>query len=80
MVIEELTFHRGNDTGTGELITLGLKKIRIVKTQTVPAPIPNLPAGDRKPPAKKGAQEAVVAGPKDSVAIKGADAMRRLFR
>jgi hypothetical protein len=80
MVIEELVFHRGDDTGTGEEITIGLKKVRIVQTQTVAAPIPNLPAGGGKPPAKKGAQQGSTGGQKDSAAFKLATGMGASFR
>jgi hypothetical protein len=42
MVIETMAQHRGppEDTGTGVEITIGLKKIRLVSTNTVAAPLP----------------------------------------
>ena len=59
MVIESLSFHRDKDTGSGEEITIGLKQVRIVTTQTVPAPspVPFLPAGGGKPAASHGARD-----------------------
>jgi hypothetical protein len=43
MVIEDFTYTRGEDEGTGATITLGLKQIRIVQTQTVSPPLPAIP-------------------------------------
>jgi hypothetical protein len=57
MVIESLTFTRNAETGTGEDITIALKEIRRVLTQTVAAPIPALPAGGGTKPKDKGAVE-----------------------
>lgn len=59
MVIETLSFSRTNETGSGEDVTIGLKEIRQVSTQTVTAPIPNLSAGGGKPPAAHGGQDPV---------------------
>jgi hypothetical protein len=56
MVIETLTFHRDADTGTGEDVTIGLKQVRIVSTQTVALPVPNLSAGGGLPTVPKGQQ------------------------
>jgi hypothetical protein len=69
MVIEQLTFHRDDQTGTGEDITIGLKKVRLVSTQTVAAPIPDLPAGGGKLPTNHGGQDPKEA--KQSVAVSG---------
>jgi hypothetical protein len=66
MVIEKLTHVRSADTGSGADITIGLKEVRIVTTQTVPAPIPNLPAGGGVPPSNKGTQDAADASPTTS--------------
>lgn len=57
MVIETLTFLRDADTGTGENITIGLKKVRIVSTKTVAAPIPFLAGGGGTPPTSHGNQD-----------------------
>ena len=83
MAIEELTFHRGPDTGTSEDITIGLKKIRIVSTQTVAAPIPNLSAGGGLKTVNKGAQDPSVAPPaqqKQAVDIMIANGIKNLIR
>ena len=56
MVIEELAFSRSSDTGSGEEATITLKQVRVVLTDVVAAPIPNLPAGGGKPPANHGNQ------------------------
>lgn len=61
MVIEKLSFMRSSDTGSGEDITIGLKQVLIVTTQTVAAPIPHLSAGGAKPTVNKGAASAVPA-------------------
>lgn len=57
MVIETLSFSRTSETGSGENLTIGLKEIRQVSTMTVPAPIPNLPAGGGKPVVSHGGQD-----------------------
>lgn len=60
MFIEHLSFHRDAGTGTGEEITIGLKQILIVSTQTVTViPISNLSAGGGLPSTNLGAQAAV---------------------
>ena len=56
MVIEKLSLMRDVDTGTGESITIGLKEIRVVSTQVVASPIPNLSAGGGVPPVNHGGQ------------------------
>lgn len=43
MIITSVSHTRGADEGSGASITLGLKKIRIVTTSVVAAPIPALP-------------------------------------
>lgn len=63
MVIQGLAFHRSEDEGCGESVTVSLKQVRIVATQTVTVPIPNLPAGGGQAPAKKGAQDPAEAPP-----------------
>lgn len=68
MVIEHLSFHRDAGTGTGEEITIGLKQILIVTTQTVAVqPISNLSGGGGVDSAALGAQTATPA--KNSVAL-----------
>jgi hypothetical protein len=57
MVIENITTVRAQEQGTGADITLALKEVRLVVTQTVPVPIPNLSGGGGVPPANKGAQD-----------------------
>jgi Dit-like tail protein len=60
MFIEHLSFHRDASTGTGEEITIGLKQILIVTTQTVTiTPISNLSGGGGLPSTNLGAQQAV---------------------
>lgn len=63
MVIEELTFSRNADTGTGEDIVIGLKELRVVSTKVVPAPIPHLSAGGGTPTVNKGEQNPKDAAP-----------------
>lgn len=72
MAIEELTFVRNADTGTGEMLTVRFKEIRVVTTQVVPAPIPNLSAGGGAPPTSHGAQnpQEAPAGPQLTLAEK----------
>jgi hypothetical protein len=53
MVIEYLAYTREEDTGTGAIITLGLKEFRIVQTQQVSVALPKIP---KAPPVKKGTQ------------------------
>lgn len=57
MAIESLDFSRSAETGSGENITIGFKEMRIVTTQVVPAPIPNLSAGGGTPAANHGGQD-----------------------
>lgn len=61
MVIDTLSFSRSSETGSGEDISIGLKQIRFVSTETVVAPIPNLPAGGGSPPSSHGNQDPVEA-------------------
>jgi hypothetical protein len=56
MVVETASFMRDVDSGTGEVLTIGFKEIRVVSTQVVTAPIPHLSAGGGKPPVSHGAQ------------------------
>ena len=57
MAIEHLSFHRDAQTGTGEDITIGLKQILIVTTQTVAVqPISNLSGGGGVDSTALGAQ------------------------
>ena len=80
MVIDTLTFSRNADTGTGEDVTLGLKKVRIVSTQTVAAPIPNLSGGGGLTPAPKGHQDPVAAPPaKQSTALQLLSGLKSLL-
>jgi hypothetical protein len=57
MTITGLTTVRNADTGTGADITIELTEVRIVQTQTVAVPIPNLPAGGGNVPQQKGQQD-----------------------
>lgn len=68
MVIQSLGYSRSSEEGTGAVITLGLKQVRIVATQVVAAPIPALPRAQK--PTNKGAQNGSDAPPamKQSVA------------
>lgn len=63
MVIETLTMHRGapEDTGTGADITIGLKEIRVVSTNTIAVPLPKVPRANT--PLNKGAQDPTSADP-----------------
>lgn len=56
MAIESLSFVRNGDTGTGEMVTVGFKEVRLVSTKVVAVPIPHLSAGGGNPPANHGAQ------------------------
>ena len=56
MVIESLAFSRDASTGSGETVTIGLKELRVVTTQTATVPIPNLSAGGGTSAANHGAQ------------------------
>jgi hypothetical protein len=69
MVIEALTFHRDNETGTGEDVTIGLKKVRFVSTKTVALPIANLAGGGPNPPVSHGEQEPSAPPPSTGVVI-----------
>jgi len=57
MVISGITYVRSDEQGTGADITLQFTEVRIVSTQTVAAPIPNLSAGGGTPPKNKGSQD-----------------------
>lgn len=57
MVIEKFSTVRSAETGTGADITIGLREVRIVTTQTVPVSIPNLSGGGGVPPKNKGSQD-----------------------
>ena len=57
MAIDSLSFSRTPETGSGERVTISFKQIRQVSTQTVAAPIPNLPAGGGNPPVNHGGQD-----------------------
>jgi hypothetical protein len=71
MAIEVLAFHRSGETGTGQDITIGLKKLNVVTTQTVAAPILNLPGGGGKPPTAQGPQTPTPSAPaRAGVAVK----------
>jgi hypothetical protein len=70
MVIESLSFSRDEKAGSGEYVTIGLKEVRIVTTQTVPAPIPRLPSGGGKPTVSHGTQDPTPP-PQQSVASQG---------
>ena len=59
MVIETLSFHRDQGTGTGQDLTIGFKQVRIVTTQTVALPVIHLSAGGGLPTAPKGQQALV---------------------
>ncbi|HSY25086.1 MAG TPA: hypothetical protein VK841_23335 [Polyangiaceae bacterium] len=61
MVIQSLSYSRNSGEGTGAVITLGLKQVRIVATQVVASPIPDLPRA--QPPTNKGAQNPTDAPP-----------------
>jgi hypothetical protein len=67
MVIESLTFSRDNGTGSGIDISIGLKEVRQVTTQTVPAPIPALPSGGGTQPVSRGGQDPAPAPPATSL-------------
>lgn len=54
MVIEDLSYTRSEDEGTGALITLGLKELRFVQTQVTNAPLPTFPGATM--PTKAGQQ------------------------
>lgn len=43
MVIEDFSYTRSEDEGTGASVSIGLKQIRIVQTQTVAPPLPAIP-------------------------------------
>lgn len=79
MVIQTLSYSRSSEEGTGAVITLGLKQVRIVATQVVAAPIAALPRAT--PPVKKGAQNGSDAPPatQESVAAGLVDAARNYF-
>jgi hypothetical protein len=64
MVIESLSFSRDEKAGSGEYVTIGLRELRIVTTQTVPAPIPRLPSGGGKPTVSHGTQDPKPTPPK----------------
>jgi hypothetical protein len=64
MVIEQLSYVRSQDEGTGATITLGLKQVRVVQTQAVGAPLPAIPRAS--PPVSKGAQNPTQAAVPDS--------------
>jgi len=70
MVITGLTTVRSKDTGSGADITIEFSEVRLVTTQTVAAPIPNLSAGGGVPPQNKGKQDAGDAPTQTSVLLK----------
>lgn len=72
MVIEDLTFVRDANTGSGEDLTIGLKEVRVVTTQTVPVPIPNLSAGGGLKTVDHGGQDPTIA--KKSLAVQAINA------
>jgi hypothetical protein len=83
MVIEDFSYTRSEDEGTGALITIGLKEIRFVQTQTTTAPLPTFPgattptkAGQQNPGDGTPQQQAVVV---QSVASSLAQALSSLF-
>lgn len=69
MVIEGLVFVRNADTGSGEDLSISLKEVRIVSSQTVPAPIPHLSAGGGLKTVDHGGQEPTIAT--KSLAVQG---------
>ena len=69
MVITGLTTVRSKDTGSGADITIEFSEVRLVTTQTVAAPIPNLSAGGGVPPQNKGKQDAGDAPPQTQTSV-----------
>jgi len=81
MAIDGLTFLSEDRTGTGEDVNISLREIRVVQTQQVAAPIPNLSAGGGKPPVNHGGQSATDAPVQtQSLAVKGIKAAVPAFK
>jgi hypothetical protein len=61
MVLESFSIEKNHENGTGASVTMGLKQLLIVQTQTVTVPSTALPRA--KTPVRKGAKAPVDAGP-----------------